>query len=250
MMEVSSSPISISHVVESLKENFLLNAEGEPFFIHINLSNMTCLFFSTNIIGDLRFHVNALRYKKSEIEAKTKKLKNTFLKNRLFLNWNESWETKAISLFLDVFKKNLQAVKITPVRKSELITGENRLIGTKGNKMAKDCKVLGDLNFRWLKDVRGDGNCYYRAVMCGYIETLLTEKPEYIEAYLDMITKGNKIFSFEEEEEKKARKLMLPVLEHLVKIRKSLGIQKALQEYFLDSISSDCLNSVIVLIHS
>eukprot|EP00826_Nyctotherus_ovalis_P009493 TRINITY_DN12511_c0_g1_i8.p1 TRINITY_DN12511_c0_g1~~TRINITY_DN12511_c0_g1_i8.p1 ORF type:complete len:153 (+),score=38.72 TRINITY_DN12511_c0_g1_i8:448-906(+) len=110
--------------------------------------------------------------------------------------------------------------------------------------MAKDCKVLGELNFRWLKDVRGDGNCYYRAVMCGYIETLLTERPEYIEAYLAMIKKGNKVFSFEEEEERKARKLMLPVVERVAKIRSTLGIQKALQEYFLDSLSSDHLNSV------
>jgi hypothetical protein len=219
-------------------------------FISISPIQPVCSSLLTLPIGDLRFHVNALRYKKSKIEAKVKKLKTTFLKGKPFLKWNESWESKAISLFLDVFKKNLQAVRITPVRKSELITGDNRLIGTKGDKMAKDCKVLGDLNFRWLKDIRGDGNCYYRAVMCGYIETLLTEKLEYIKAYLDMISKGNKIFSFEEEEEKKARKLMLPVLERLVKIRKSLGIQKALQEYFLDSISSDCLNSVTVLIHS
>lgn len=206
------------------------------------------MFFALHLIGDLRLHVNALRYKKAEIESKVKKLKSSYLKNKPFLKWNDSWEKRAIGLFVDTLKKNLQATRITPVRKSELITGANRLIGFKGEKMAKDCKVLGELNFRWLKDVRGDGNCYYRAVMCGYIETLLTERPEYIEAYLAMIKKGNKVFSFEEEEEKKARKLMLPVVERLAKIRSALGIQKALQEYFLDSLSSDHLNSVHVCV--
>ena len=39
---MDESPVSVAHVVESLKENFLLDAEGEPFLIHINLTNMTC----------------------------------------------------------------------------------------------------------------------------------------------------------------------------------------------------------------
>lgn len=173
-----------------------------------------------------------------------KKLKCNIIKQNPFLRWNENWEKKAIDLLIKVLQKKLSETKITSIRKSEPISGENRLIGCKGEKMAKDCKILSDLNFRWLKDVRGDGNCYYRAVVCGYIETLLVEKPEYIETYFSMINKGNKIFTFEEEEEKKARKQMLPVLERLVKVRRELGVQKALQEYFLDSLCSDQFNLV------
>ena len=192
----------------------------------------------------MRFNINALRYNKPELEAKVNKLKVNFTKTLPRINWNNKWEKEAITLLSEVYKRRLSETQITPIRKSELIAERNRLTGCMGEKMAKDCKILSDLNFRWLKDVRGDGNCYYRAVFCGYIETLLTDDPKYIEAFLSMITKGNKIFSFEEEEEKKARNEMIPVIKHLVKIRKELGIQKALQEYFLDSIASDNLNLV------
>jgi len=178
------------------------------------------------------------------MEDKVNHIKKIFHKDKPFIKWNDNWEKKAISLFLNDFKTNLLKTKIYTIGKSELITGKNRLIGVKSDKIIKDCKVLGDLNFRWLKDVKGDGNCYYRSLICGYIETLLTDKPEYIEAYLSMIIKGNKIFNFEEKEDKKTREVLIPILKRLVKIRNSIGIQKALQEYFLDSLISDDLNLV------
>ena len=37
------------------------------------------------------------------------------------------------------------------------------------------------MGFEWLKDVRGDGACYYRSVICGYLEMILSENPKFIE---------------------------------------------------------------------
>eukprot|EP01022_Parablepharisma_sp_SALTPOND_P019230 TRINITY_DN3251_c0_g1_i1.p2 TRINITY_DN3251_c0_g1~~TRINITY_DN3251_c0_g1_i1.p2 ORF type:complete len:286 (-),score=36.41 TRINITY_DN3251_c0_g1_i1:2726-3487(-) len=238
-------PVCVAHVVEHLKENFGLNVRGEPFLAHINLSNNKGSLSSNQFqIVDLRFNINALKHDKGQAIKKIEELKAGVEENP-HLEWDHKWESEATNLFLDQYRKKLSTIEITPLRNSEPISGKNRLAINTSSK--NYCKALDKWGFKWLKDVRGDYNCYYRAVMCGYLETLLSGEPDLIKEFIKMLkVPEGEVFSLAEPEEKEAVKKMVPVLQRLANAREKLGIQKALQEFFLDSIASDDLMLVIL----
>lgn len=99
------------------------------------------------------------------------------------------------------------------------------------------------MGFRQLRNVRGDGNCYYRAVMCGYFETLLSGEDVLIKDFIKMLRSDRKYFDLGINN-KEVKEKAIAIIERLAKVKKQLGIQKALQEYFLESISNDVLNYV------
>ena len=43
-MEVQDTPISVSHILENIYENFCCKTVGEPVLVHINLSKMSGIF--------------------------------------------------------------------------------------------------------------------------------------------------------------------------------------------------------------
>ncbi len=181
-------PICVAHVVENLEETFGIRVSGNPFLIHINLSNNqgSIFFFAVTKkipIADLRFNVNAAKYEKKDAAKHVEELKKE-VRKKPKLKWNNDWEKEAIELFLEQYRAKLNSVDIAPVRLSEPINGKNRL--TKAGKISKICQRLAGMDFEWLKDVRGDGNCYYRSIVYGYMELLLTGDISLLKGYIEL----------------------------------------------------------------
>eukprot|EP00826_Nyctotherus_ovalis_P010743 TRINITY_DN12817_c0_g1_i1.p2 TRINITY_DN12817_c0_g1~~TRINITY_DN12817_c0_g1_i1.p2 ORF type:complete len:181 (+),score=9.01 TRINITY_DN12817_c0_g1_i1:574-1116(+) len=99
------------------------------------------------------------------------------------------------------------------------------------------------MGFRRLRNVRGDGNCYYRAIMYGYFEVLLTGDNKLIDDFIKMLKEDEQYFDCGRQN-KGEKKATIRAIEHLAEVKKQLGILKALNEYFLHSIVSDQINYV------
>ena len=236
----------VSYVVENLKTNFGVECTGSPFLVHVNLSNMEGIH-SHYSIADLRFNINALKNEKQDAQPQVKKLKNKVGKNKE-VKWNEEWEKEAIDVFFEEYKKRFKKTKYQGIDRGEPVNGENRFTRVikqteYSRKLKEHCNALHDMGFKYLRNVRGDGNCYYRAVIYGYFETLLSGDEGLIFDFIKMLKEDEKYFNCGKNQQK-LKDEAITIIERIAKVKKEFGTQRALNEYFLESIASDDLNYV------
>ena len=245
-METTQKPFS--KVFENLSEDFNLKEQKrKPFFVHVDLHTMKSIDYII-IIENLRFSINALRYNcedSNELKDEIKEFK------RKFKIEENKWEKEAIDTLREL-KKRFEGNYTIPIDPSVPINEENNLTKSyRSDIPKKNGDLMYKAGFRAFKNVRGDGNCYYRAVMCGFYETLIAgddEKYGYeeglIKKFIDVLESGIVGIKFNEREERDGKKFLKSELEVIADVKKNSGIKKGLHEFYLRSISDDRFNLV------
>ena len=237
--------IPVSYVLEDLKANFGVECKDSPFLVHVNLSNMEGIH-SHYSIADLRFNINALKNEKQDAQPQVKELKNNVRKNKK-VKWNEEWEKEAIDVVFEKYKKKFKK-RARGIDRGEPVNGSNRFTEIMkeaecSKELQEHCNALHDMGFRHLRNVRRDGNSYYRAVIYGYFETLLSGEEGLIFDFIKMLKEDDKYFNCGKNQ-KSLKDEAITIVERIAKVKKEFGTQRALNEYFLESIASDDLNYV------